>query len=334
MSSPELAVASVEKREPSRSARIAFGIAAAGALALAFPGIIGYEDYMIYNGCIALIWLLMATGYNFLIGMCGQMAMSHIAFFGIGAYVSALLTRNLHVSYLPALAAALILPALCAWIMAKAAVKFVGPYLAMITFAFHSMCYSLFINWKDLTNGWEGVRRIPPITSGEFAFNTPLRSYYLLLGVSALALYVAFRIKYSRTGRAFFAVRENRLAAKGAGIDTGSIITLAFCLSGVYAGLAGSMLAHFVRYIDPTSFDLRVLIDLLIILIVGGRGSILGVTVTSIIFIFSLEYLRFLQDWKLMVFGLLLILVINASPNGVGELFRLLGQPRGREVAQ
>jgi branched-chain amino acid transport system permease protein len=287
---------------------------------------------MLYSACIALIWVLMATGYNFLIGMSGQMAMSHIAFFGIGAYVSALLTRNLAVPYILALGAALLLPAFCAWVMAKAAVKFTGPYLAMITFAFHAMCNTLFINWKEVTNGWDGVRRIPPIAIGDFAINTPLRSYYLLLGACAIALYGAYRIKYSRIGRAFFAIRENRLAAKGAGIDTTNFITLSFCLSGVYAGLAGSMMAHFVRYIDPTSFDLRVLIDLLIILIIGGRGSILGVTITALAFVWALEYLRFLQDWKLMAFGLILIIMISISPNGIGELFdRIRGRVRRKE---
>jgi branched-chain amino acid transport system permease protein len=158
--------------------------------------------------------------------------------------------------------------------------------------------------------------------------NTPARTYYVLLAASAIALYVAYRLKYSRIGRAFFAIRENRLAAKGVGIDTTRTITLAFCLSGLYAGLAGSLHAHLVRYIDPTSFGLQKLIDLLVILIVGGRGSLVGVSVTAVAFVFGLEYLRFLQDWKLMVFGALLILLVNVSPDGIGTLARQLRAPR------
>jgi branched-chain amino acid transport system permease protein len=296
----------------------------AAAAALAFPALAGYEAYLLFNACVALVYLLLATGYNFLIGMCGQLAMAHVAFFGIGAYTSALLTRDAGVPYPLALAAALALPTACAWAMAGIALRFVGPYLAMITFAFHAMATTVFINWTAVTNGWGGLSRIPPVRLGALAVGTPTRSYYLLLAASAAALYVAYRVKYSRTGRAFFAIRENRLAARGAGIDPARTITLAFCLSGLFAGLAGSLHAHLVRYIDPTSFGLQKLIDLLIILIVGGRGSVLGVAVTAIAFVFALEYLRFLQDWKLMVFGALLIVLVNVSPDGLADLARRL----------
>ena len=109
-------------------------------------------------------------------------------------------------------------------------------------------------------------------------------------------------------------------------------IAIAFCLSGAFAGLAGSMQAHFIRYIDPSTFGLPRLIDLLIIMIVGGRGSIVGVTATAIVFVFLLEYLRFLQDWKLMIFGVLLIVMINVSPDGVGALIRRIGERRRQEA--
>ena len=312
-----------------RSHLIGAGFSALGALS--FPFAVGFEDYMLFNGVVALVTVLLATGYNFLIGMCGQLAMAHVAFFGIGAYTSALLVRDGGVPYLAALAAAMALPTVLAWIIAQVAVRFVGPYLAMITFAFHAVCGVLFINWDSLTNGWRGLTRIPPIAIGNFAINTPLRSYYLLLAAVALALFVAYRIKHSRVGRAFFAIRYNRLAAKGAGIDTAKMITVAFCLSGAFAGLAGSMQAHFIRYIDPSTFGLPRLIDLLIILIVGGRGNILGVTATAIVFVFLLEYLRFLQDWKLMLFGLLLIVMVNISPDGVGALVARMSKRRQRQ---
>ena len=292
------------------------------AVAVAVPPLVGYEDYLLFNACVAMVYLLLATGYNFLVGMCGQLAMSHVAFFGIGAYASALATRDGGWPYPVALLAAVALPTACAWVMARAAVRFVGPYLAMITFAFHAMAATVFVNWTAVTNGWGGLSRIPPIRLGGVAVNTPARSYYLLLAVSAAALYVAYRVKYSRTGRAFFAIRENRLAAKGVGIDPARVITVAFCLSGLFAGLAGSLHAHLVRYIDPTSFGLQKLIDLLVILIVGGRGSLVGVSVTAVAFVFALEYLRVLQDWKLMVFGALLIVLVSVSPDGVAELAR------------
>jgi branched-chain amino acid transport system permease protein len=297
-------------------------------LAVAGPALIGYEDYLLFNANVAMVYLLLATGYNILLGMCGQLALSHVAFFGIGAYASALATRDAGLPYPAALALALLLPTACAWVMARAAVRFVGPYLAMITFAFHSMVLTVFINWTEVTNGWGGLSRIPPIRLGGFVVNTPARAYYVLLAASAVALYVVYRLKYSRTGRAFFAIRENRLAAKGVGIDTTQTITLAFCLSGLFAGLAGSLHAHLVRYIDPTSFGLQKLIDLLVILIVGGRGRLVGVSITAVAFVFGLEYLRFLQDWKLMVFGALLIVLVNVSPDGIGALAQQLRAPR------
>jgi branched-chain amino acid transport system permease protein len=317
-----MAVAAVPAVHPRAVMPFRLALAGLAAVAAAVPTLVGYEDYFLFNAGVAMVYLLLATGYNFLIGMCGQLAMSHVAFFGIGAYASALLTRNWGWPYPAALVAALALPTACAWVMARAAVRFVGPYLAMITFAFHAMALTVFINWTEVTNGWGGLSRIPPVRLGGLAVNTPTRAYYLLLAATAAALYVAYRIKYSRTGRAFFAIRENRLAAKGVGIDTARVITVAFCLSGLYAGLAGSLHAHLVRYIDPTSFGLQKLIDLLVIVIIGGRGSLVGVSVTGVAFVFGLEYLRFLQDWKLMVFGGLLIVLINVSPDGVVELAR------------
>lgn len=304
------------------------GVAAVAVAALLFPWFAGGEDYLVYNACVALIGVLLATGYNILIGMCGQLAMSHVAFFGIGAYTSALLSRDLGLPFAVALVPALALPTLAALVMARAAVRLTGPYLAMVTFAFHSMALTIFINWVEVTNGWGGVSRIPPVSLAGARIDTPVESYYLILAFAALGLAFAWRLKASRLGRAFFAIRENRLAARGVGINVPAMITLAFCVSGAYAGLAGSLDAHFVRYIDPTSFGLTRLIDLLIIIIIGGRGSIVGVAVAAVGFVFALEYLRFLQDWKLMIFGLLLIVLINLSPNGVGELARNLWQKR------
>ena len=308
---------------PARPRNVKWNLAltwiGAGAVVL-FPVLSGYEDYLLYNAALAAIYVLLATGYNILIGMTGQLAMSHVAFYGIGAYVSALLTRDAGLAWPLSLALGMAVPTFWAWVMARAAVRFTGPYLAMITFAFHSMVVALFINWTDVTNGWGGVMRIPPLRIGDFAFSTPTRTYYLLAGVAVLGLFVAARIRASRQGRALFAIRENRLAARGVGIDTAAYITLAFCISGAYAGLAGGLLAHSVRYIDPTTFGLSTLVDLLIIIIVGGRGSVMGVAISAVCFVTALEYLRFLQDWKLIIFGLLLVALINISPDGLGAL--------------
>ncbi len=287
-----------------------------------FPYLAGGEDYLIYNACIALIVVILATGYNILIGMCGQLAMSHVAFFGIGAYTSALLTRELGVPFAAALCAAILLPTAAAFVMARAAVRLTGPYLAMVTFAFHSIALTLFINWTELTNGWGGISRIPPASIVGFKADTNTTVFYLILAFAAASVVLAWRIKATRFGRAFYAIRENRLAARGVGVNIPATITLAFCLSGAYAGLAGSLDAHFVRYIDPTSFGLNRLIDLLIIIIVGGRGSVAGAALTAMAFVFALEYLRFLQEWKLMIFGVLIIVLINASPDGVAAFVR------------
>ncbi len=307
---------------PERRAlgRVALGLVA--ALALALPWLVGDQQYFIFNATVALITVLLATGYNILIGMCGQLSMAHVAFFGIGAYTSALLSRNLGVPFPLAFAAAIIAPTLSAVVIARAAARLSGPYLAMVTFAFHSMVLTLFINWTDLTNGWGGVTRIPPPSFLGLAATDYREMYYLVLAITVFGIFIAHRLKISRHGRAMFAIRENRLAAKGVGINTASMITLAFCLSAAYAGAAGSLQAHFIRYIDPTSFGLPRLVDMLIIIIIGGRGSVVGVSVVAVLYVFSLEYLRFLQDWKLIVFGVLLIVLINLSPNGIAPLFR------------
>ena len=311
-----------------RTSRV-LALSALCASLFAFPWIANFQNYLLYNAGIGLLYVLLATGYNILLGLCGQLALAHVAFFGIGAYVSALLTRDLGVVWAVALSAAILMPTLAAWIMARAALRFTGPYLAMVTFAFYSAVLTVLTNWVGLTNGWGGVSRIPPASVAGFQFDTPIRTYYLLLGFAGAGLYFAHRLKHSRLGRAMLAVRENRLAAKGIGIDTAATITVAFCISGAYAGLAGSLHAHVIHYIDPTTFGLPRLIDLLIIMIVGGRGSIYGVAAAALAFVFALEYLRILQDWKLMIFGVLLVVMMNTSPNGLGELVERF-RPRTR----
>jgi branched-chain amino acid transport system permease protein len=138
---------------PQGAARAALAVAC--ALAVVGPALVGYEDYLLFNASVAMVYLLLATGYNVLLGMCGQLAMSHVAFFGIGAYASALATRD----------AGCRTRSPSGWRSScrrpapghgARGGPFVGPYLAMITFAFHSMALTIFINWTDVTNGWAG----------------------------------------------------------------------------------------------------------------------------------------------------------------------------------
>ena len=171
-------------------------------LALAVPALIGYEDYLLFNACVAMVYLLLATGYNILLGMCGQLAMSHVAFFGIGAYASALATRDAACRIRWPCGLALLLPTACAWVMARAAVRFVGPvsrddHLRVPLDGLDAV--------HQLDRGDERLGRAVAHSADPargFVVNTPTRAYYVLLVASAVALCVAYRSSIrARAGR-------------------------------------------------------------------------------------------------------------------------------------
>jgi len=256
---------------------------------------------------------------------CGLLSLANAAFMGIGAYVAALLTLHLHWPFPAVLAAGALAPAAVAAIMGAPTLRLSGVYLAMATLAFGEVSRVLIIN-LEITGGPEGLNGIPQSTTG----------WHILL-VLALAVYGLARLRRSRTGRAFEAIREDEVAARLMGIDVNGHKFLAFVLGALLAGLAGALNAHYTFFLSPREYGFENAVDILTMTVLGGISSLIGPVLGATILTLLPELLRFLHGYRLAVNGLILILVVLFLPTGIWDSHRLrsaLAAWRERRKAQ
>lgn len=242
---------------------------------------------------------------------CGLLSLANAAFMGIGAYVAALLTLNFDWPFPAALAAAAAAPALVAVLVGIPTLRLSGVYLAMATLAFGEVVRITILN-LDITGGPEGLNGIPLATQG----------WHIAL-ILALTIYILFRLKRSRVGRALEAIREDEVAARLMGIDIERHKLFAFTLGALIAGIAGGLNAHFTFFISPREYGFENAVDILTMAVLGGTNSLIGPMIGSTILTLLPELLRFLQDYRLAVNGLILILVVLFLPNGIWDPRRL-----------
>jgi len=252
---------------------------------------------------------------------CGLLSMANAAFMGIGAYVAALLTLHFETPFPLVLAAAALVPAIVALIIAIPVLRLSGVYLAMATLAFGEVVRIVILN-LDITGGPEGLNGIPQSTQG----------WHIAL-ILAATIYGLFRMKRSRVGRALEAIREDEVAARLMGIDVDRHKLFVFTLGAVIAGIAGGLNAHFTFFISPREYGFENAVDILTMAVLGGTGTLIGPMLGSSILTLLPELLRFLNDYRGAVNGLILILVVLFLPKGLWDPQRFKGwfRPQTRE---
>ena len=300
-----------------------------GLAVLAYPWL-APSDYLLRVGNVVLVYAILALGLNFTVGWTGQVSLGHAGFWGIGAYTTAILTAKL-AAWSPwgAMALGATLAGLTGVLLGLPTLRIKGHYLALATIGFGEVVQLVFNNWRPVTGGADGVSGIPVLAIGPFAFDTERREFYLLLVAVALLTVGAARIRDSGFGRAFMAVRDNELAADVAGVPTTSVKTLAFALGAAYAGLAGSLYAHLLRYVSPDVFGFEQSLLILSMLVIGGLGSLAGALVGALVGVALPELLRIFGVYYMAVYALLVILVIVFMPTGLVGVARR-GGPRER----
>ena len=277
------------------SGRNAAGIAILIAAVAIIPVFV-HSDYALNLFGVAGIYAIAVMGLGILLGFTGQMSLAQAAFFGIGAYTSGYLTVHFGWSVWPAMVCAVLVSALVGLAVGYPCLRLSGHYLALATIGFGIITQLVLINWKDFTNGSDGMTGIPPPQIGSFVFDTYGRYYYLVLAVMLLCAYVAWRIKTTRVGRALAAIRENEIAARACGIDATRYKIIAFVLAGSYAGLAGSLLAHDIKFLSPDSYSFDQSVVFLVMLILGGSSSIGGAILGAVLLWCLPEVLRPLKS--------------------------------------
>jgi branched-chain amino acid transport system permease protein len=285
------------------------------ATLLAFPFIAG--DYLLRIMIVAGIYIILTLSLNLVTGYTGQFCLGWAAFYGIGAYTSALLVMNLKLSFWIALPTAGIIAALFGIALGIPTMRLKDIYLAITTMGFGEIIRLILLNWSDLTRGSMGMPGIPaPSIFGLSLDNNYFYYYFILLLVSLVILSMRHIID-SRLGRALSAIREDELAAKSMGIDTTRYKIIAFAVGAFFAGIAGSFHAHYTSFIDPQSFSFGESTIILAMVVLGGMSSIKGSVLGAIILTFLPEVLRDFTEYRMIVFGLIMMAVMLIRPQGL-----------------
>lgn len=271
---------------------------------------------------IALITLILVLGLNIAKGYCGLISVGHAGFWGVGAYTAALLAVKLHWPFVLTLPAAVVLATAAGALVGIPALRLRGLYLAMATIGFTLMVQLTALNWHDFTGGSDGIRDIPPPSLGPLVVTTPRQLYYLLLVFAVLAVWFSLRIETSRYGWAMRAINSHEVAAELMGVDTFAEKVRAFSLSAALAGVAGALYAHGLSYISPEQFGFEPSVMFMVMLVIGGLGTVSGALGGVLMFTVLPEWLRPLHYWYMAIFGAGVMLFALLAPGGLVSLAR------------
>lgn len=266
------------------------------------------------------IYVLLGIGLNIVVGFAGLLDLGYVAFYAIGAYGYALCASphfNIHLPFWVMFPACVSLAALGGALLGIPVLRMRGDYLAIVTLGFGEIIRILLNNLDPLTNGPRGLLRIDPPALFGFLVNTPVRWFYLILIGIVVAAFVSDRLNNSRIGRAWIAMREDQDAAAVMGIDILRYKLLAFTIGASFAGIGGAVFAARQGSIFPENFSLMVSINVLCLIIIGGMGSIPGVILGAVVLIGVPEVLRDVQQYRMLLFGALLVIVMVFRPAGL-----------------
>ncbi len=268
----------------------------------------------------ALIYIILALGLNILVGLGGLLNLGYAAFFGIGAYTYALLHLYFGVNFWIALPLGGVVSGVFGLILGLPVLRLKGDYLAIVTLGFGEITRIVLENFGVLTRGPSGIANIPkPDFFGHtFGFIGSTRYvYYIALAMVILIIFIAIRLEDSRIGRSWIAMRENDIASEAMGIDLTKTKLTLFVISSIIGGLAGVIFAAKTSFISPKSFSVWESITILCIVVLGGKGSIRGVILGGLIFMLLPEYLRFFSQYRMLVFGFALVVMMVFRPGGI-----------------
>jgi branched-chain amino acid transport system permease protein len=291
------------------------------------------NDYTQFVANTMLVYCLVATGFNIVLGYLGQLAFANAAFFGIGAYAASLGMVHGRLPFLAAMVLGGLAGAAAGALVALPALRVKGYYLAIITLAFGELMRWTYIHGDAITFGSGGFNVPAPSVMG-WALTTETEKFYLFLAIVTAGIGATARLLRSRFGRAFVAIRNNEMAAAALGIPIARTKIIAFAWSGLMVGLAGTLYAILNGRVTPESFGLsQILLDFAIVMI-GGLGSILGSVLGAVLLTGAPEFLRNLPGVEEIVFSLLLIIVLLVMPKGIGgflaDRFPALREPLHR----
>ena len=280
----------------------------------------------------ALIYIILGLGLNIVVGLGGLLNLGYAAFFGVGAYTYAILNMNFGVDFWIALPLGGIASAIFGAVVGIPVLRLKGDYLAIVTLGFGEMARIVTENFDVLTHGSSGIAKIPKPTffGHTFGYFGSTRYIYLIaLAVVILVIFIVWRMENSRIGRSWVAMREDDIACESMGIDLTKAKLTLFIISAAIAGIAGVLFATKNTFINPQSFTVWESIMILCIVVLGGKGSVRGVILGALILILLPEYLRAFQQYRMLIFGFLLIVMMVFRPGGIIQNVRKIYKVEG-----
>jgi branched-chain amino acid transport system permease protein len=285
---------------------------------LAFPFF--FSTYQTGIMTTALMYVVLGLGLNIVVGLAGLLDLGYVAFYAVGAYSYALLNHHYGLSFWLALPVGALLGALFGVLLGFPVLRLRGDYLAIVTLGFGEIIRVVLENWNELSFGPSGIADIPrPALFGhQFSLDGSARFlYYIMIAFVVFTILVVGRLQHSRIGRAWIALREDEIACQAMGIDKARTKLTAFALGATWAGMMGVVFAAKTTFINPASFTFLESAMILAIVVLGGMGSVAGVVTGAFILILLPEHLRAFSDYRMLIFGALMVIMMVFRPQGI-----------------
>jgi len=279
-----------------------------------------FSAYQINIMTTALIYVVLGLGLNIVVGLAGLLDLGYVAFYAVGAYSYALLNHHYGLGFWFALPVGAMLGAFFGLLLGFPVLRLRGDYLAIVTLGFGEIIRLILENWNDFSFGPSGIANIPRpglLGIGMSLENATIYIYFLMIGLALFTVFVVNRLQNSRIGRAWIALREDETACQAMGIDKTRTKLTAFALGATWAGMMGVIFAAKTTFINPASFTFLESAIILSIVVLGGMGSIVGVILGALVLILLPEYLRAFSDYRMLLFGGTMVIMMVFRPQGI-----------------
>lgn len=289
-----------------------------GLFAVAFPFI--FSSYQTNIMTTALMYVMLGLGLNIVVGLAGLLDLGYVAFYAVGAYSYALINYHFGLGFWTVLPVGALMAAFFGILLGFPVLRLRGDYLAIVTLGFGEIIRLILENWNEFSFGPSGIAHIP--RPGLLGLNLTLNEsiiylYYLMILFCLLTIFIINRLQDSRIGRAWIALREDEIACQAMGIDKTKTKLTAFALGATWAGMVGVIFAAKTTFVNPASFTFLESAMILSIVVLGGMGSIVGVFIAALLLILTPEYLRAFSNYRMLLFGTVMVLMMVFRPQGI-----------------
>ncbi|MEI7884538.1 MAG: branched-chain amino acid ABC transporter permease [Clostridia bacterium] len=291
------------------------GIALLAILPLAIS-----SQYIMHLLILIAINVIYASSLNLISGYVGELSLGHAAFAGLAAYTTALISLNGGSAWLGLIAGILVTLAV-SYFFGKIVLRLRGAYFVITSSAFQMALFYLASNWLSVTRGPMGLLNIPKVAIGGFVFESKTSFYFLSVIIAIIVVVACRRLVKSPIGETWVAVRENENLAAAVGINRAKYTRIAFVFAGVFAGIGGWLIAHYIGVVSPDNMSYNLIVSMMLMVVIGGRGTIAGPVIGAVLITLLPEYLRWMGNWRMSVYGLILFLMVIFLPGGIMQLW-------------